>query len=329
MREFKKGAVVTPAPTKPQEDKDKVDDAASKSPAGKTNYKLAHKGVLEYEEFDPETAPSYQEPFALLVWGGPGSGKTRLGMTQPGKIGLVSVNRKTMMTAKATAQEFGKKFSTPKFDLFRSTNPIRASMLKNFCENPNVEIDVTGDQPWCCSLHNARWVVNRQKEAAFDLYARPDIDSIFLDGWDIMCEDFLVANYGRDTKIMPRDRKEVNREHANFLNALSGKHVVITANSKDVWVGDGNNGKKVPGKFERGGWAHVGYHVNTICQMTLNEQYNEAKTDDFRFGLTVKQCQARPALIGDDGKFCLKDDMITFPNLAQLVYPKSTYQDWA
>lgn len=282
-----------------------------KATSNKSNNKLT------YAEIDLD----YQEPLAICAYGPAGSGKTRLGISLPGRIGVVPLNRKTMQTATQVAKELGKTLYKPEFDLVRSSNPMKAMTLKPSC-GKTVYVRIEEEQPWCCAQHNGRWAVDRTKQAALDLYAMEKVDSILLDGFDIFCEDMLTAHYGRIERIQPRDRGPYNKEMIEFLGALAGKHFMLTTGWKELWKNE-----KPTGKYDWAGWTHLNYHVGTICEMKLRDDYDASK-HDWKFSLTMVACQANSDLIGVAGENLLTDAAISVPLLAQYIYPDSEPERW-
>jgi len=162
--------------------------------------------------------------------------------------------------------------------------------------------------------------VDRTKQAAIDLAAQ--CDSVGIDGWDIFCEDLLTAHFGRMERIMARDRGPYNRELIEFLGAISHKHLVLTMGRKEIWTND-----KPSGRYDHAGWTHTGYHLNTLCEMEVREDF-DPKKHEFRWSLSVVLCQANAALMGVTGKNLLTDDEISIPQLAIRVYPDTEYESW-
>jgi len=322
MREFKKGQ----APAVPPLGKEvaRVIDVS---------YQRVGNGAgpstpLEYETLDLESP--YQEKFALAIYGPAGSGKTRLLATAPGIVGVVPLNRKTKQTVVEVAKQFDKRIIMPKFDLIRSSNPMKSARLVPHCDPEGkrapVSCDIYQRQPECCAIHHGRWAVDRTKQAALDMVSQ--CDSIGIDGFDIFTEDLLTAHFGRTERIMARDRGPFNKEMIEFLSALSGKHMVLTMGEKQVW----SNDKPVAGKFDWAGWSHLSYHTSLIIRTKVREDYSEKKAqadDDYwRWSMDVILSQANPALMGLAGEDLLTDDLITFPQVALRVFPQSEYEDW-
>lgn len=302
-----------------------------------TTGRIIQKGPsipLTLDEYDENSFASYQEPFGLAIWGPAGGGKTRLACTAPGPIGFLPLGRKSKQTALKTAAEMNKKIIMPGFDLSRDSSPMASNTIPN-CDPDNkrqVLIDVTREQPNCCTKHASRWQVERTKAAGRMLYEHPRTKAIVVDGYDLFSEDLLNAHFGRNERIQPRDRGPYNKEMVEFLNSFSGKHLILTMGQKEMWAHD-----KPTGVFDWIGWSNLDYHVNAICQMKFNDTYDENKATDsdgdpidgyYRWSLNVRMCQANPSITGKAGEHLLTDGAINFQNLALAVYPSSEYAQW-
>jgi hypothetical protein len=263
------------------------------------------------------TNPAATDSMALAVFGEQGSGKTRFGITFPGPIGVIPLDRKSRKTIEKIARELDKTVLLPKDDFIRVENPMKLSMLKADCEK-TIIVSLDAKEPpkvsgnYCCAKHYYRWHVNRIKSAAFRLYAHPDIETIMIDTGTQLWEDILFAHYGRSERIMPRDRGPANQEMIDLLNCLSGKNLVITHKAKEIWKSD-----KPTGRYELAGFAHMGYHVNVVAEMVCDE--NKRPEDEGRFSMNVHLCQDNPDIQGPKGKRLLTDDTITYDYLTAYI----------
>ncbi len=267
------------------------------------------------------TNPKAEDALAIMLFGEQGSGKTRFLTTAPDPIGIVPLDRKTRKTVERIANEFGKTVVMPKEDFVRVDNPMRLALLKPTC-GQSIESKLEDKVPkLCCAIHYYRWHVNRIKAAAFKLYAHPEIRTIGIDTGTQLWEDILFAHYGRSERIMPRDRGPANQEMIDFLNALSGKHLIMTHKAREVWRND-----KPTGKYEWAGFAHLGYHSNVIAECVCDETKAEGEEDRFR--MSVVMCQDNPSIQGPGGRNLLTDDQISFQTLAYAIYPDSDPEQW-
>lgn len=286
------------------------------------------KKQTEYAiEFELLDGSAVHDKFAIASFGQQGSGKTRFAATMPSPIGVIPLDRKTRYTLGKTIIENGKQVLIPKTDLVRVANPMKLSMMADSCKETK-QIKTTNPAPECCARHYYRWHCDIVKETTWRLAAMPDSEckSIVIDSGSQLAEDMLFANYGRDTKIMPRDRGSYNSEMITFLNSLSQKHLLITHKAKEIWKGEGDNAKPT-GDYRRKGFGEIGYHVNIEIEH-YREQIKTDKDSGDHFYIDVVQCQANHALVGSPGKKLLTDDEITFQMLALTVYPDSQPEDW-
>jgi len=260
-----------------------------------------------------------QDKLSVSSRGEQGSGKTHFAATFPSPIGVVALDRKTRATIGKTAMEMGKKIIMPKEDLIRVGNPMQLAMLPDDCGKFKKPV-FGSEMPDCCSMHFYRWHVNRIKEAAFKFAEMPEkkCKSIVIDTGSQLSEDVLYACYGRNQKIMPRDRGMYNQEMIDFLNAVSGKHLLITHKEKAIWKND-----QPTNESRSKGFGEIGYHVNVEIRHYRGKKNKEGWKP---FYVTINQCQANASMVGEEQ--VLEDDQITFQMLAMLIYPDSSPEDW-
>jgi len=168
------------------------------------------------------------DKLAIGTFGPAGSGKTRLTVTMPGKIGVIPLDRKQRRTIENAAAELKLKKGKiifPKQDFVRLSKPMELAMMES--------------------------------EAAMKFYR----DCISIDPGTQLCEDVLFANYGRDQKIYPRDRGAYNSEMKQILASIQHKQVVIPFESRPIWRND-----KPTDKNEWVGWSKLDYNVNIIVE---------------------------------------------------------------
>lgn len=287
-----------------------------------------------------EVTEIYQEPLALMIYGDPGSGKSRLIGTAPDPIGVLPMERKSRQSILRIANELGKRVIMPDIDLVRPARAVLADAMPDQCITPDqfknykpedavkkAEADMQKkseamrldeEAPDCCLRHYHRWHANRSKSVAFRMAAREDIRTIAIDTFGQLVDDILFANYGRNERIMPLDRKSFNREVCDFLNELSHKNLILSHHSSTIWANNQPTKKTKPASS----FAKIGHYATVIAHMTRDEEKPEGEG---RYTLSINDCQANASLIGMD---LLYDDNITFSLLAQLVYPDSDPSFW-
>lgn len=261
-------------------------------------------GAVEFTSLNGQVTP---EKLALCNYGAPGTGKTRFLVTAPGPIGVIPLDRKARGTIERARLELcpDKQIIFPKQDFIRHENPLQLTLM-----NPEE------------SKTYYRQHVNAIKRATYTLAEMPDskCKTIAIDSGSQLFEDIFYANYGRNLKIMPRDRGDSNQEMRDFLNSLQHKHLIITHRASEIWRGP--EGKEKPtGEFKHKGWTEIGYYVNVLVENARNE-------GDGEFVMNVAMCQANASLHGDSGQKVLTGDAITFQMLAMLIFPESKWEDW-
>ncbi len=274
-------------------------------------------------KLDPGFTTSIQadDKLAIGLYGEQGTGKTRFSITTPDPIGVIPLDRKTRATVQRISQELGKTVVMPTADFIRVENPMKMAMLPPSC-GKSVEIKLTDPAPkYCCAIHYYRWHVNRIKAATYTLYNNRAIRSIVIDTGTQLWEDILFAHFGRSERVMPRDRGPANQEMIEFLNCLSGKHLILTHKARQIWKND-----KPTNRFDWAGFPHLGYHTNVIAEMRCDE--TKEAGDDNRFTLSMVLCQDNPDIQGPGGKDLLADDQINFQTLAYCIYPDQDPDQW-
>lgn len=290
-----------------------------------------------------EAGPSYQEPLIVCTYGTPGSGKSRLGGTAPGDIGLIPTERKSRQTVLRTAAEFGKRVIVPEIDLIRTDNPMLLGMMPQSCividdaahkgwkpgdiqdemQKKAKMIRLDGPQPSCCQRCYYRWHVQRVKSVAFRMADMPNVKTILIDTFGAFVDDVSYANYGVTGVIDPKEfgfapREDMNKEIREFLNTISHKNLILTHHSTTVWKDGKPTNKTKPMSL----FGKIGHYTSVMVEQDRDE---DKEPGEGRYVLKVKDCQANASIIGLD---LLMDDQITFANLAMQVYPDSSESDW-
>jgi len=266
-----------------------------------------HKPVDLVDISSTEPAP---RKLSVVPFGEGGRGKTRFILTAPGPIGVIPLNRKCRPTIENFMSSVcpGKKIYFPKQDLIRHGNPMKTAMMDPYCENKLVKVGVS--EPACCARHYYRWHVNRVKDAVWTMAENPDIRTIAIDDGTQLYEDILYAHYGRANRIS--DEKTVygppNQEMIDIINSIDHKHLIFPHQAKDEY-----KGKTATGRDTVKGFKEVGYYVSVLAEFTRDD----AKQD---FHLSVRMCQENAGLHGDGGRNLLKNDDISFLNLAIKIF---------
>ena len=245
----------------------------------------------------------------IACFGEGGAGKTRFGVTAPG-LGVIPLNGKCRATVEKEHQLLcpGSRILWPKQDLLRHANPMQLAMMEPYCENKMVRVGV--DAPKCCARHYYRWHVNRVKDAIWTMAEHPAIKTIMIDDGTQLYEDILYAHYGRANRIS-EDRTVYgppNQEMIDLINSLQDVHLIIVHQSKDEY-----KGKTATGRDTLKGFREIGFYVNVLVEFARDEVKQS-------FFMNVRLCQDNANLHGDGGKRILKDNDITFANLALKIF---------
>lgn len=267
--------------------------------------------IINIPGFTNDIASTTDNSLVIAAYGLEGSGKTRLLATMPGPVGVIPCDRKSRATIKKEMEQLGRKdIFMPKDDFIRHDNPTKLGLLK-----PDDAMKYYGEH------------VKAIMEASYTLLNHPDIRSVAVDGGSQLWEDILFKHYGRNQRIMPRDRGPANQDMIDFLAAMTGKHFAITLKADNKWVND----KPVEGLLEPKGMRQMGFHVTLIVEMRHNERYNpsvEREEFQWQFQAQVKHCQMEPLLqLAENGT--LRDEMINFQTLASMVYPDADSEQFA
>lgn len=185
------------------------------------------------------------------------------------------------------------------------------------------------------SKEHYRRHVDRVKETAWALHAHPDVSLICIDLFQQFWQDLKYACYGRtqfaykkiDGQKPYQDTSEAATELIDFISSISDKHLILTHKTKDEYDNNVNTGRQT---WE--GFKYMGNHVNLVVEHHNNKKWNPEKPDDearnWHYGLSIRKCQWNTEVEGEAGDVVLKDEWVTFQNLAMLVLPASRPEDW-
>lgn len=278
-------------------------------PGGKSNMKFVEAG-----------GGGQEEKLIVICWGVDHSGKSRLGATGPATVGYVPLDRKTRATAEKTSKQHDKRILMPVQDFVQdSIKGVRT--IKEATEKD--EKDLAKMVEATKSTYRAQ--VNKIMECAHTLYDCKDVNLIEIDLFGQFYEWMKYAYYGRTGNVvkkvtggkMYKDTSDADQEIIDFVNSLSGKHLILTHKSSDEYVNNVQTGNTI-----WKGFKHLGHSCNLQVEMVLNKKYdaNSDKPDRFwHYGLNIVKSLHKPELEGEAGQLVLMDDMITFDNLKALV----------
>jgi hypothetical protein len=126
--------------------------------------------------------------------------------------------------------------------------------------------------------------------------------------WELM----RLAAFGKLAQVMPHHYAPVNQEMTRLIKLAydSDANLIVTHKLKEQWVND-----KRTGQYEFAGMKDIPFLVQAHARLWSAED---------GYHLRVGKCRQNAQVTGLE----LMNDMITFPTLAQFVFPDSEQSDW-
>jgi AAA domain-containing protein len=136
--------------------------------------------------------------------------------------------------------------------------------------------------------------------------------TIVIDTGSELWELLRLSAFGKLEKVMPHQYAEVNQTMTRLIKLAydSEANLLLTHRLKEQWIND-----KRTGQYEFSGMKDIPFLVQAHARMW---------TDAEGYHLRVGKCRQNASVVGLE----LTNDMITFPTLAQFVFPDSTESDW-
>lgn len=246
-------------------------------------------------------------------------GKTQLGLTAPKPLVVISMDPNTKVLV----------------DKYRRENPEAVIHVKDFTRRPLDLIDDINE----CKRH---W--NQIKDFIFGCYQNPNYRSMLLDTGTQMWEDVRFAHVGRELpdkssedpkatklsieRIQPRELGPAKQAVRDVMNGCPDHmNLIITHRVKEEWKDN-----KPTSKFIRDGMPGIEYLAQVECA-----QWKDPDSGDFYLRLINATgngaIHGRAGSYNSAGKYItgadeLKNDSITFQEVAMTVYPDSELEDW-
>lgn len=247
--------------------------------------------------------PNRRRRMIVSIGGWDKCGKTHIALTAPGPIAYAN-------------------FDT---GLEGVINKFRAAGKKVYTSDYRVVVPAGADAQTVANKAGEVWTrLNSDMRAA---WASPLIRSTVIDTESETWELMRLAAFGKLTQVMPHHYGPVNGAYRNFLNEVydSDKNLILLGRMKEEWDSKvGANGKEISfktGRHERVGFKDVQYLVQVNCMA----RYDPMQAEGNRFTLEIINCRQNSGLAGT----ILPESMCNFKDLAMLVYPDSTEQEWA
>jgi hypothetical protein len=149
----------------------------------------------------------------------------------------------------------------------------------------------------------------------------PDIRTVTLDTATEAWELLRLHKFGKLSQVMPNMYGPANDEFRGLIRAAFGsdKNLILLHKMKDEYVAS----KATPsisnrtGNYIRTGFADTPY----LVQMNIRLD----RTEEDGFTCEILDCRQNPMIAG----MVLFNDDITFQNVATLVFPDTSEEDWA
>lgn len=239
-------------------------------------------------------------------------GKTNFALTSPGPIGYMDYD----VGMEGVVDKFirGGHMGLPPAEVFRRIDPKTGHpkpYRSRFDNNKKVE----AEKEWAAFEEDYYRLLNSAR-------------STIIDTASAMWELKRLASFGKLTQVMPHNYVEANDSFRQLINdAYDGDSNLILLHKRKAEWKEGKDGKgNKTGNFERAGFSEMGFLVqaNLVAYRLPPTEYDPNIEGDLGFRLYIRDCRQNPMLAG----MTLYNEMITFANLAMLIEPESTPEEW-
>ena len=221
-------------------------------------------------------------------------GKTHFALTAPAPIMVLSLD----LGMEGVIQ----KFQSEK-EIWVAEHRVNVAALKK--SGTTDEIAEQADQAWRNVLTDY--------QTALDSGARSVIVDSATELWEIL----RLARFGKLEQVKPHHYGPVNSEYREVIRMAYeyGANLLLLHKMKPEYIND-----KTTGEYKRSGFSDTGFLVQTILQCWRDDG---SKAPD-SFHVMVTDCRQDPALNGWD----MMGEWATFSNLAMMIFPDSTEEEW-
>jgi len=244
---------------------------------------------------------------SIATFGAERTGKTTFALSAPEPIGVIPLDKNAIYTMNKVAQENDRRIVMPKLNFVLGMvdwknmpmNPIRLAKL------PEAE----------SKDYYRNKIINPIKEAYYAMLEMKEVRTVVFDTGGQLNNFVVMANHGRASSIMQRERGPDNAEMREIITAaeVAKKHLIMVHHRSEIYEND-----KGTGRYKPEGWARLGANVNVVVEHVKKGG---------KYKMKVFDCQANADLLGNENGD-LVDDECTFAHLAQRVFPESKLRDW-
>lgn len=213
-------------------------------------------------------APSGVSEYTIVtVDGRQKEGKSTVALSLPGPVVMFDLDKRADFAIRRAQKEWGKVIETCPLPVIRNigtaTDDKAQAMCREFLET-----------------------FHRNYDLALQAAADKRIKSIIVDDATELWDLILMANYGKMTKIIPRDRQTANNEMREIVRRARSfpVNVAFVGKAKEVWIDD-----KPSGRFTRAGFKELGGLVDNTLFVELKKGTGREAAKTFQ-QITVTNC---------------------------------------
>lgn len=223
------------------------------------------------------------------------NGKTHFALTAPGPIAVVNFD----VGLEGVVHKFGDK------------QVVQADYRVDGSSGNTNTIAENAHKVWLKFMHDYNWALTNMRTVVIDTGTEL---------WELL----RLARFGKLTQVMPHHYGPVNNEFRHMVKKAydSQCNVIFLHKLKDEYINTTNaQGKEVSnktGRKQRSGFSDMGY----LVQVNMLSEYDPDAKD---FQITIRDCRQNPELNGE----VIPAPMNTFPEIAKMILPGTTDEDWA
>lgn len=231
----------------------------------------------------------------LSVYGKEKEGKTHFAFTAPGPLGYIGIDNG------------------------------HDGVVQKFQDNKNIEISKYrlkippkgADMAQVTAASNEMW-----DDIHEDLYySLEEHRSTVVDTADEIWAVLRLARFGKLDQVKPHHYGPVNSEFRDLFREAydHNSNLILLHKVKKEYINDNSTGR-----YERAGFSETGFLVQVEINCYRLDPKERDDDGDNGFRADVISCRQNPDLVGET----LSGPLLSFPMLAQMVFPDSDESDW-